>query len=133
MLYTGMPCIAHRTLAVVRDYKLGDARMGKSWKSKGQKGAELRIAEEELKRRNGIIKIAGGIGAFIIVAIVHTWLIMNTDGAGDNVLIRGMVYMSAMVCAGFVGYGARDVYRANNAIRGIRYDLYKKSKKGKKN
>lgn len=112
--------------------KLGDARMGKGWKNKGQKGAELQIAEEELKRRNGIIKLAGGLGAFVVVAVVHTWLIMNTDGAGDNVFIRGMVYMSAMVCAGFAGYGARDIYRANNAIRNIRYGLSKKSKKAKK-
>lgn len=106
--------------------------MSKGWKSKGQKGAELQIAEQELKRRNGIIKIVGGIAAFVIVAILHSWLILSTDGEGDNVLFRGMVYVSAMVCAGFVGYGARDVYRANNAIRDIRLGLSKKAKAKKK-
>ncbi len=105
-------------------------RMAKGWKSKGQKGAELQIAEQELKRRNGIIKLAGGIGAFIVVAIVHSWIILNSGGDADNVFIRAMVYVSAMVCAGFAGYGARDIYRANSAIRDIRLNMNRKSKKG---
>lgn len=108
--------------------------MSKGWKNKTQKGVELQIAEHELKRRNGVIKIAGGIGAFIIVAIIHTWIIMSSNAEADNMFIRGLVYITAMVCAGFVGYGARDIYRANNAIRDLRFSLNKKTRKaaGKK-
>ncbi len=106
--------------------------MSKGWKNKSQKGAELQIAEQELKRRNGFIKLFGGIGAFVIVAFLHTWLILSSEGTADNVFFRGLVYVTAMVCAGFVGYGARDIYRANNAIRDIRYGINKKAKKNKK-
>ena len=103
--------------------------MSKGWKNKSQKAIEQQIAELELKKRNGIIKIVGAIAAFILIAVVHTWIIMSSNAEADNVFIRGLVYVSAMVCAGFAGYGTRDVYRASNAIRDIRLGLSKKSKK----
>ena len=105
--------------------------MSKGWKNKSQKGAELQIAEHELKKRNGIIKLAGGFAAFVVVAVVHTTVIINTGGDGDNMFFRALVYLSALVCAGFAGYGARDIYRANNAIRAIRANISKKAKKPK--
>lgn len=103
--------------------------MSKGWKNKGAKGAELKIAEEQLKKRNGVIKLVGGIAVFIVVAVLHSWVIVSTEGAGDNMVFRAVVYITAMVCAGFAGYGARDIYRANKAINEVKYALNKKKKK----
>ncbi|MBR5259430.1 MAG: hypothetical protein IKV48_03020 [Eggerthellaceae bacterium] len=105
--------------------------MAKGWKNKSVKGAELQIAEHEVRKRGGFIKLAGGFAAFIVVAVVHTTVIINTGGDGDNLFFRAIVYLSALVCAGFAGYGARDIYRANNAIRDLRATIEKKSKKSK--
>jgi len=103
--------------------------MAKGWKSKGSKGIELQIAELEIKRRNGLLRGVGSIFGFVLVAAAYTWMAVNFPELEGNMVIRAMVYITAMVLAGTSGYGLRAWYRNDKEIKALQASLSKKKRK----
>lgn len=103
--------------------------MAKGWKSKGGKGIELQIAELEIKRRNGLLRGIGSIFAFVLVAAAYTWMAYNYPDLEGNMVIRAMIYITAMVLAGTSGYGFRAWYRRDKEIKELEATLTKKKKR----
>lgn len=103
--------------------------MAKGWNNKGTKAAQRQIAELEIKRRNGLLRGIGSILGFVLVASAYTVMAVNYPELEGNMVIRAMVYITAMVLAGTSGYGFRAWYRNDKEIKDLQVGLNKKKKK----
>lgn len=102
--------------------------MAKESGRKKYKDPEMHIAELEVKKRNGLLRAIASIAGFIVIAVLYTAAIQASDAMGGNLIVRGAIYISAMVLACTCGYGARAWYRADNEIKAIRQASAKKKK-----
>lgn len=103
--------------------------MAKGWKSKGQKGAEAKIAELEIRKRNGLLRAIAAVAGFIVIAALYTAGIQQSEALEGSMVIRAIIYISAMVFAGVCGYGARAWYRADQEIKEIQRGIANKKKR----
>lgn len=98
-------------------------------RNKGRKGVETKIAELEIKKRNGLLRAIAAIAGFVLIAALYTKGIQISSALEGNMVIRGMIYITAMVLAGVCGYGARAWYRADKEITALRQQAGSKKKK----
>lgn len=103
--------------------------MAKGWNNKGRKGLETKIAELEIKKRNGLLRAIASVAAFILIAVLYTKGIQISSALEGSMVIRGMIYITAMVLAGVCGYGARAWYRADKEIAALRQQAASKKRK----
>ncbi len=105
--------------------------MAKGWSSKAQKGVDTQIAELEIKKRNGLLRAIASIAGFILIAALYTAGIGASAELEGSLIVRALIYISALVLAGTCGYGTRAWYRADNEIKAIRQAQNSKKKRKK--
>lgn len=98
-------------------------------RNKGRKGIENKIAELEIRKRNGLLRAVASVAGFILIAVLYTKGIQMSSALEGSMVVRGMIYITAMVLAGVCGYGARAWYRADNEIKALRQQANAKKKK----
>ena len=82
-----------------------------------KKRMESELAEQEAKRRSGLIRLIGSIAAFIIVA--RQFFAMEGAEWIESPFVSFGIFAFAVVMAGVAGYGARDYVRARDRINAI--------------
>ena len=102
--------------------------MAKGWNAKGQKSAQTKIVELEIRKRNGLLRAIASIVGFILIAALYTMGMYSWEAIEGSMIIRGAIYMAAMVLACTCGYGARAWYRADKEIKAIEQGLNKTKK-----
>lgn len=79
-----------------------------------------RIAELELKKRNGLMRVVAAIVAFVVITAVKEICVAQGVEMASHMVVNAMFYLTALVLAGVAGFGSRDYARANNEIKALR-------------
>lgn len=83
------------------------------------------IAELEVKKRNGLMRVLGAIIAFVVITAVKESLVAQGVAIASDMFVNALFYITALVLAGVAGFGSRDYMRASNQLRATREKLGK--------
>ena len=90
-------------------------------KKKG-KSAQQQIAELQLKRRSGLIKVIAAVAGLTVLIIVK----QNLTAAGVAWASGEVGSYAIFAAAGFAGYGSRDWYQAGQKIEQLQSGMRKR-------
>lgn len=97
-----------------------------SGKKSGKKQRLLEeIAELEVKKRNGLMRLVGAIIVFVVITAVKEILVAQGVAIASDMMVNALFYITALVLAGVAGFGSRDYVRANGQLRAAREKLGK--------
>ena len=89
--------------------------------TKKQRVALQEISKLMRERKNDYIQAAVSILIMAILIAVYNLLVYQTGTIGeDNVVVRGMLYVTAMVIAGFCGIKIMKAGQKSRKIEGFR-------------
>ena len=113
--------------ALARRRTREEAPMGRgSGKKSGKKQRLLEeIAEFEVKKRNGLMRLVGAIIVFVVITAVKETLVAQGVAIASDMMVNALFYITALVLAGVAGFGSRDYVRANGQLRAAREKLGK--------
>ncbi len=101
--------------------------MGRSSGKKSNKKQRLldEIAELEVKKRNGLVRVLAAIIIFVVMTAVKQSLVAQGVALASDFFVNALFYITVLVLAGVAGFGSRDYARASNALRDARARLGK--------
>ncbi len=94
-------------------------------KKKG-KSAQQQIAELQLKRRSGLIKVIAAVAGLTVLIIVKQNLTAAGVAWASGEVGSYAIFAAALVAAGFAGYGSRDWYKAGQKIEQLQSGMRKR-------
>lgn len=95
--------------------------MSKGVKKKRKLEGEL--AELHLKKRNGYMRLAAAVVAFVVVTIGKETLVAQGVEWASHMVANMVFYLFAIVMAGVAGLGVQSSTRAERKIREINSEL----------
>lgn len=90
--------------------------MGRMSKAKRQERNKQLIAEYEIKKRNGIMRVIVAIVAFVVVTAIKQIAITQGVELASDMWVNMVFYVFVLVLAGVAGFGARDYARAKEQL-----------------
>lgn len=92
-------------------------------KSKGQRRIEQQIAELEMKKRSGLVRMVFAIVLFIALIVVKTNLVAAGVEWADSTFASGALFALAVVFAAVAGLGSRAWATSNRKIKDLRAQM----------
>ena len=97
-----------------------------SGKKSGKKQRLLEeIAELEVKKRNGLMRLVGAIIVFVVITAVKETLVAQGVAIASDMMVNALFYITALVLAGVAGFGSRDYVLATGQLSAAREKLGK--------
>ena len=89
-------------------------------KGPGKKKIQSEIAELEIEKRHGLIRLVAGIVLFIIAAALKQWFMVQGAEWANSTFANLFIFMFAVAMALVAGLGSRDYMRAHDKINRLR-------------
>lgn len=88
-----------------------------------KKKAQAKIAQLEIKKRNGLMRcIAAIVCMVVLIAVKLSFTYAGAEWA-NSMVANGALFILALVAAGFAGIGSRDWTRARKEIEGLQQQM----------